>query len=160
MAPAEVRMSCAKGSSLEGGWSWPWGENAFHGQKREDIELDRPGTHVFSSAVKLPSPWWHLVENLRVWGSWERDLSPVRGFCPASELSLINGPNFTFGSSEEALCRRGESLLSLHQCPNMGEHYGVCGKTISGNKVGNPRPASRDGEHRRGRSRWSLRVML
>lgn len=54
---AEVRMGCAKGSSLGGGWSLPWGENALHGQEREDIELDLPGTRVLSSAMKLPNPW-------------------------------------------------------------------------------------------------------
>ena len=62
MAPAEVRMGCAKGSSLGGGWSCPRRKDALHSQKRREIELVLTGSHIFSSVIKLPTPWWHPME--------------------------------------------------------------------------------------------------
>lgn len=42
------------------------GVDALHDQKREEIELDFPGTCVFSSAMKLPIPWGHPMENFLI----------------------------------------------------------------------------------------------
>ena len=57
VAPAEVRMGCAEGGYLGGGWSCPQGEDALHGQKRTGIELALRGIRVFSFVTKLPTPW-------------------------------------------------------------------------------------------------------